>query len=118
MKTPTGDQALIKRMNTAIVLESVLQGAPLSRADISALTGLNKATVSSLVQDLIDSGLVREIGTGQSSGGRKPVLLEFVAESGYAVGVDLGVNYVRGVLTDLRGGVAVERTARLAKTSS
>ncbi|SFA80549.1 Sugar kinase of the NBD/HSP70 family, may contain an N-terminal HTH domain [Cohnella sp. OV330] len=117
MKTPTGDQALIKRMNTAIVLESVLQGAPLSRADISALTGLNKATVSSLVQDLIDSGLVREIGTGQSSGGRKPVLLEFVAESGYAVGVDLGVNYVRGVLTDLRGGVAVERTARLAKTS-
>lgn len=117
MKSPTGDQALIKRMNTAIVLESVLQGAPLSRADISALTGLNKATVSSLVQDLIDSGLVREIGTGQSSGGRKPVLLEFVAESGYAVGVDLGVNYVRGVLTDLRGGVAVERTARLAKTS-
>lgn len=117
MKTPTGDQALIKRMNTAIVLESVLQGAPLSRADISALTGLNKATVSSLVQDLIDSGLVREIGTGQSSGGRKPVLLEFVAESGYAVGIDLGVNYVRGVLTDLRGGVAVERTARLAKTS-
>lgn len=117
MKTPTGDQALIKRMNTAIVLESVLQGAPLSRADISALTGLNKATVSSLVQDLIDSGLVREIGTGQSSGGRKPVLLEFVAESGYAVGVDLGVNYVRGVLTDLRGGIAVERTAQLAKTS-
>ncbi|MFC3802963.1 ROK family protein [Cohnella sp. GCM10012308] len=117
MKTPTGDQALIKRMNTAIVLESVLQGAPLSRADISALTGLNKATVSSLVQDLIDSGLVREIGTGQSSGGRKPVLLEFVAESGYAVGVDLGVNYVRGVLTDLRGGVVIERTARLAKTS-
>ncbi len=117
MKTPTGDQALIKRMNTAIVLESVLQGAPLSRADISALTGLNKATVSSLVQDLIDSGLVREIGTGQSSGGRKPVLLEFVAESGYAVGVDLGVNYVRGVLTDLRGGVAVERTAQLDKTS-
>ncbi|MDI4648314.1 ROK family transcriptional regulator [Cohnella hashimotonis] len=117
MKTPTGDQALIKRMNTAIVLESVLQGAPLSRADISALTGLNKATVSSLVQDLIDSGLVREIGTGQSSGGRKPVLLEFVAESGYAVGVDLGVNYVRGVLTDLRGNVAVERTAQLSKTS-
>ncbi|CAI6065572.1 ROK family transcriptional regulator [Cohnella sp. JJ-181] len=117
MKTPTGDQALIKRMNTAIVLESVLRDAPLSRADISALTGLNKATVSSLVQDLIDSGLVREIGTGQSSGGRKPVLLEFVAESGYAVGVDLGVNYVRGVLTDLRGGVVLERTAQLPRTS-
>lgn len=117
MKTPTGDQALIKRMNTAIVLESVLRDAPLSRADISALTGLNKATVSSLVQDLIDTGLVREIGTGQSSGGRKPVLLEFVAESGYAIGIDLGVNYIRGVLTDLRGAVVLERTIQLAQTA-
>jgi len=117
MKTPTGDQALIKRMNTAIVLESVLRDAPLSRADISALTGLNKATVSSLVQDLIDTGLVREIGTGQSSGGRKPVLLEFVAESGYAIGIDLGVNYIRGVLADLRGAVVLERTVQLDRTS-
>lgn len=117
MKTPTGDQALIKRMNTAIVLDSVLRDAPLSRADISATTGLNKATVSSLIQDLIDSGLVREIGTGQSSGGRKPVLLEFVADAGYAVGIDLGVNYIRGVLTDLRGGIVLERTTTLSQTA-
>jgi len=106
--TPTGDQALIKRINTAIVLEAILQGAPLSRAQISERTGLNKATVSSLVQDLIDGSIVREIGTGASSGGRKPVMLEFEAAAGHAVGVDLGVHYVRGVLTDLRGGVVAE----------
>jgi predicted NBD/HSP70 family sugar kinase len=106
--TPTGDQALIKRINTAIVLEAVLRGAPLSRAEISKQTGLNKATVSSLVQDLIDGSVVREIGTGASSGGRKPVLLEFVAEAAHAVGIDLGVNYIHGVLTDLRGIVVAE----------
>lgn len=106
--TPTGDQALIKRINTAIVLEAVLRGAPLSRADISKQTGLNKATVSSLVQDLIDGSVVREIGTGASSGGRKPVMLEFVAEAAHAVGIDLGVNYIHGVLTDLRGIVIAE----------
>ncbi|XID90654.1 ROK family protein [Paenibacillaceae bacterium WGS1546] len=113
MKTPTGDQALIKRINTAIVLECILRGSPLSRAQISEQSGLNKATVSSLVQDLIDGSLVREIGTGQSSGGRKPVLLEFVATSGYAIGVDLGVNYIRGALTDMRGNIAAERTSSL-----
>lgn len=108
MKTMTGDQALIKRMNTAIVLEAILHAEPLSRAKISEITGLNKATVSSLVQDLIDNKLVREIGTGVSSGGRKPVLLEFIATAGYAVGVDIGVNYLRGVLTDLRGAIVAE----------
>ena len=113
MKTTTGDQALIKRMNTAIVLEAILREEPLSRAKISELTGLNKATVSSLVQDLIDNRLVREIGTGVSSGGRKPVLLEFIASAGYAVGIDLGVNYLRGVLTDLRGTIVAERQAPL-----
>ncbi len=113
MTTPTGDQALIKRINTAIVLEYILRGAPLSRAQISERSGLNKATVSSLVQDLIDGSLVKEIGTGQSSGGRKPVMLEFIATSGYAIGIDLGVNYIRGALTDLRGAIVAERTSSL-----
>ncbi|THF72669.1 ROK family protein [Cohnella fermenti] len=113
-KTTTGDQALIKRINTAIVLEAILKEQPLSRAKISEITGLNKATVSSLVQDLIDNQLVREIGTGVSSGGRKPVMLEFIATAGYSVGIDLGVNYLRGVLVDLRGTVVAERTAPLS----
>ncbi|WP_276356168.1 ROK family transcriptional regulator [Cohnella caldifontis] len=112
---PTGDQALIKRINTAIVLEAILRGAPLSRAQISERTGLNKATVSSLVQDLIDGSVVREIGTGVSSGGRKPVMLDFVAEAGHAVGLDLGVNYIRGVLTDLRGNVVTESELALKR---
>lgn len=104
----TGDLAMIKLMNTAIVLESIIEYAPLSRARISEHTGLNKATVSSLVQDLIDRELVVEIGPGQSSGGRKPVMLLFNSSAGYAVGVDLGVNYIRGVLTDLEGKVIEE----------
>ncbi|MDQ8732971.1 ROK family protein [Paenibacillus sp. LHD-38] len=105
---PTGDLALIKKINTAIVLEAVLVHAPLSRAQISELTGLNKATVSSLVQDLIDSHLVLENGPGQSSGGRKPVMLLFNGTAGYAVGIDLGVNYIRGLLVDMEGNVIAE----------
>lgn len=106
MPTATGDQALIKRINTALLLDAIIRHAPLSRAQLSAMTGLNKATVSSLVLNLIDSHLVEEIGHGESSGGRKPVMLQFIPSAGYAIGIDLGVNYIRGVLTDLRGGIA------------
>lgn len=103
----------MKKMNTAIVLDAVLRYAPLSRAQISERTGLNKATVSSLVLDLIDNHLVADLGPGASSGGRKPNLLEFRASSGYAVGIDLGVNYIRGILTDLEGGVVAEHRLTL-----
>ncbi|TYP71860.1 ROK family transcriptional regulator [Paenibacillus methanolicus] len=110
----TGDLAMIKKINTAIVLEAVLKHAPLSRAQISERTGLNKATVSSLVQDLIDASLIVETGPGESSGGRKPVILLFNARAGFAVGIDLGVNYIRGVLTDLEGTVVAEHEQTVA----
>lgn len=104
----TGDLNLVKRMNKTIVLNHIRYDSPLSRAKIAELTGLTKATVSSLVGELIEQGLVREIGEGASSGGRKPVMLLFEAAAGYAVGVDLGINYILAVLTDLNGRVIEE----------
>ncbi|WP_274364242.1 ROK family protein [Paenibacillus thermotolerans] len=101
----TGDQSLIKKMNKGHVLDCIVSGAPLSRADISAKIGLNKASVSTLVNEWIEEQLVIETGLGQSSGGRKPVMLLFNNKGGYSVGVDLGVNYVAAVLTDLTGNV-------------
>lgn len=110
----TGDQQLIKKMNKTIVLDTIRQRQPLSRADISAAIGLNKATVSSLVSELIDSQLVTEIGPGESSGGRKPTLLLFNRSAGYAVGIDIRVNDLLAVLVDLEGHVLQEKTVQLA----
>lgn len=114
----TGDQQLMKKMNKAIVLNTIRQQQPLSRADISATIGLNKATVSSLVSELIDSRLVTEIGPGVSSGGRKPTLLLFNKNAGYAVGIDIRVSDLLAVLVDLEGNVIEERTFPLADVSS
>ncbi|WP_248925253.1 ROK family transcriptional regulator [Paenibacillus hamazuiensis] len=104
----TGDLNLVKQMNKAIVLEHIRKHSPVSRAEIAALTGLTKATVSSLVSEWIDSHMVFEIGTGASSGGRKPVMLLFNKQAGYAIGVDLGVDYIAAALTDLEGSVVQE----------
>lgn len=99
--TRTGDQALIKELNQSIVLNFLRFHSPISRAQISKRTGLNKATVSSIVDGLIEDGLVLEVGHGHTGVGRRPVLLDFNAALGYAIGVDLGVDYLRMVVTDL-----------------
>lgn len=108
----TGDQYLVKEINLSIVLDAIRRLEPVSRTAISAETGLNKGTVSNLVQVLLQRRLVEEIGTGKSSGGRRPVLLRFLPEAGFSLGVDLGVNYIRILLTDLAGNIVDEWTAK------
>jgi len=104
----TGDQMLVKKINKSIVLDTIRRHAPLSRAKLSEVTGLNKATVSNLVADLISDELVQEIGPGESSGGRKPLMLLFRGTAGYAVGLELSVTRLKGVLTDLEGHIVAE----------
>jgi predicted NBD/HSP70 family sugar kinase len=104
----TGDLNLVKKLNTSIVLDVIHREYPVSRARISELTGLTKATVSSLVNDLIRTHMVNESGMGESSGGRKPVMLLFNKSAGYAIGIDLDIHFIRGVLTDLEGNIVDE----------
>lgn len=115
--TITADLNLVKKINKSLVLDRILRRSPVSRAHIAKETGLTKATVSALVGELIDEHLVYETGTGASSGGRKPVMLVFNRLAGYAVGVDLGVNYMLAVLTDLQGTVVDELRRPLRSTS-
>ncbi|SDP30307.1 ROK family protein (putative glucokinase) [Paenibacillus sp. yr247] len=105
----TGDLNLVKKINKTIVLHHIRTDSPISRARIAEITGLTKATVSSLVNELIESSLVDEIGVGESSGGRKPMMLLFNGTAGYAIGVDLGVHDILAVLTDLTGKVIREK---------
>lgn len=117
MKTlQTGDQNLVKQINKSIVFTYIGNNGPVSRAQISKDTGLNKATVSTMVSELITDSFVYEIGAGQSSGGRKPVLLYFNNLAGYSIGIDLGVNYLLGVLTDLSGNIIEEMNIPLKET--
>ena len=99
---------MVKEINTSIVMDTVIRYHSISRARISELTGLNKGTVSSLVLELINQQLVYETGTGASSGGRKPVMLQFNGDTGYVVGIDLGVNYILTILTNLEGSIICE----------
>ncbi|MEW1842485.1 ROK family transcriptional regulator [Nonomuraea angiospora] len=97
------DFADVRATNLAVVLRFVREHAPCSRADIAASTGLNKATVSSLVADLIDRRLVRETGLTENRVGRPATMLVLDGSPYAAIGVEINVDYVSAVATDLAG---------------
>ncbi|HHW10195.1 MAG TPA: ROK family protein [Firmicutes bacterium] len=105
----TADSALVKKMNKAIVLNVIRQSSPISRAAVSRITGLNKATVSALTAELIDEGHIIEVGTGHSTGGRRPQLLSFNAGAGLVLGVELGVTFMRALICNLSGELIESR---------
>ena len=117
MEQITWNQHVVKKKNKDIVLRTITAMAPLSRAEIAQRSGLNKATVSSLVSELIDEELIYESGPGESSGGRRPVMLLFNEQAGYSIGIDIGVNYILGVVTDLVGNIIYEKNKSIKSLS-
>lgn len=113
----TGDQYLVKKINKAYVLETIKKHEPISRIETASKTGLNKGTVSSLVSELIKENIIHEQGPGQSNGGRKPILLRFNNKAGFSIGIDLGVNYILVLLTDLNGNIVNEEHHKIVDDS-
>jgi len=91
----------LRRENRAVVLWSLYFSRPGSRQNISAATGLSPASVTSVVRDLLDEGIVTEVGSEESDGGRPRVLLDINPDYGYVIGVDVGETRIRVELFDL-----------------
>ncbi len=96
---------LIRAINKQRVLRLVRSAGAMSRADLAERTGLTRPTVSAVVAELLEEGWVEEIGTGESSGGRPPILLRFNPRARWVIGAELGAGHVRAVLADLAGNV-------------
>lgn len=106
------DHSTVRRNNLSLVLR-LLHNRALSRASLATRTGLNKATVSSLVGELIDRGLVRELGTDdQRRLGRPATLLELDGRRVAALGIELDVDSMKVLATDL-GGRTLAQTSRV-----
>lgn len=92
----------VRETNLGVVLRTVRELAPCSRAEVASATGLNKTTVSSLVADLMSRGLIRETGRdSQQRVGRPGVLLALDDSSIAAVGLEVNVDYLSVVAVDL-----------------
>ncbi len=98
------DRLDIRRHNLSVVLRLLAAGGPRSRAGLATSTGLTKATVSSLVGELMSRRLVRERGPeGGQRLGRPATLVELDGSHVVTLGVELNVGHVRVLGADLRG---------------
>lgn len=104
------DKYIIREQNEKVVLKTIIQEGQISRANLSKQTKLNKATISSIVATLLEQDLVSEIGAGESSGGRKPILVTFNEKCGVSISIDLGDNYISAILTYLDGTIIEQTT--------
>jgi predicted NBD/HSP70 family sugar kinase len=91
--------------NERLVLATIYDGAPVSRAEVARMTGLTRTTVSDVVDGLIEANLVREIGRGPSTGGKAPILLEVPDRARVLVGVDLGDQVFSAATVNLHGEI-------------
>ncbi len=101
----TADQAFVREVNLSSVLRVIHTEAPLSRAQLANVTGLNKSTVSSLVEELLARGLIHETGVNSNGTGRPSTLLEINPQAGSIIGVEFGVDFVSVALTDFLGNI-------------
>jgi predicted NBD/HSP70 family sugar kinase len=87
------------------LLRHVRKGRARSRAELVALTGASRNTISARVDQLIEANLLEEGGRGWSTGGRPPTILQFNSRAGCVLAVDLGVTSVDVAVTDLSAQV-------------
>jgi predicted NBD/HSP70 family sugar kinase len=87
------------------VLRLIWQQQRLSRTQVAKLAGLSRSTVSEIINEILPMGLVAETGEGPSSGGRRPIVLEFQDDACVILGVEMGAAHVAVALTNLRGKV-------------
>ncbi len=107
-------QGSLREHNLSLVLAQVMDAArPVSRADVAAVTGLTRATVSALVDRLLAAGLVAELEpVAAQRAGRPAVPLVPAPRSVAAVGMEVNVDYLGVRAVDLGGGVISERLER------
>src|SRR5688500_5739570 len=99
----------IRDINRQIVLNYVRERGPISRSEIAHETALQRSTVSLIVDELKANGLIDE-GSGESTGGRPPILLSLRTADAVAIGVDLGTTRTIVATSDLAGRVLEQET--------
>lgn len=109
---------LLKHMNERTVLETIREGAPISRAEISRRAGISKPTVSLALRSLLEAGLVRETAPDPGRPSYGAVYFEPAADAAFVLGFDLGAHFLRGAVCDLAGEVRAREDVELASTDA
>lgn len=98
-----------KAFNKQKIIQTIFAAKSLSRNELIEITGLKKATIANLVNELLQEQFLIEDGKIQSTGGRRSHILRVNDQAGYALAIDVGVNYLRGEIVDFTGKMVFEK---------
>lgn len=117
-KDIVGNNKFLKKLNKEIVLDLIRSNRAISKISLSQLTGLSPTATGMIVSQLLEEGYIHETGSGESRGGRKPILLELKPRSFYCVGIDIDIGNIYLVLIDLTGEVVFEKSQNRVDNSN
>lgn len=100
------DISTVNHINTRNILKIIRSSAePVFKAEIARTTGLSIPTVMRITDDLKGKGLLKEVGKGESNGGKPPQLLEFIGSNSNIIGVDISNTLIRAICVNLDGAI-------------
>jgi N-acetylglucosamine repressor len=107
-----GNNRAIREVNRSIILDLVRRDRRISRTELARRSKLTKPTVSTIVDELIADGVVREVGFGASvaGGGRPARLLDFNEDSAAYLAVHFGMHTITVAVADARGQIFESRS--------
>lgn len=107
----SGDQALLRQLNTRVTLSALRTTAePATLSQLAATTTLSRQTVDAALSELVRRGWVQELPPDQPAPGRPARRYAFRHRAGHVVGIDIGAHKALAMVADLNGGVvAVDR---------
>ncbi len=101
---------LLERMNRKTIIEIIRTLGPINQAQIARTLGLSIPTVMKHTDDLVANGLVKGIGKGESSGGKRPELYKFESDAHFIVGVDVGRKSMKAIVSNLNGRIVYKKS--------
>ena len=114
---PLGNRDLIRAINRSTILNTIKTYGAIPRSEIARFTGLSPATVTGIASELIQDDLVFEKESGDSSGGRRPIMLAINPHGGFVVGIKLMEDHALGALTDLESTLLAKQSHALSDLS-
>ncbi|HHT96285.1 MAG TPA: ROK family transcriptional regulator [Clostridiales bacterium] len=99
------DKQKLADYNRGCVIELISKRGPINRAEIAKQLKLSIPTIMKIADDFIDEGIIRIIGKGESTGGKRPLLYEIIEDAYYCIGLDIGRSKINTVLTNLQGKI-------------
>ena len=102
-----------KRQNKTKIARHILRRRQISRPELASELGISMPTILQNVKELMDAGIVEEVGEYESTGGRKAKALSVVSDIKYAAGIDITANHISYVMINLKGEAVCQKRSRL-----